>query len=365
MKVALVHDFLIKIGGAERVLQALTEMYPEAPIYTLLYDEKAVGDLFPQEKVHASWLQRMPRSLRSRHKYLFPMMPQATEQFNLGDYDLVISSSGAFSHGIVTNLNTKHICYCHSPMRYAWDWTHEYVKEMGGGALKKIMVRKLLKSVRQWDFLASERVDRYVANSEHVQKRIKKFYRKGSDVVYPPVDLKRFKKSTKAADYFLIVSRLSPYKRIDLAVELFNKVGRSLVIIGEGSHLEHLKRIAGPTVELLGNQPDEVVADYMQNARGVIFPGEDDFGIVPVEAMACGKPVVAFGKGGALETVVPGKTGEFFYEPTIESLENAIGRLLANYNNYKPAAIRKRAEEFTAEKFKRKFKKVVKEVMAE
>ncbi len=362
MKVALVHDFLIKKGGAERVLMSLSKMYPKAPIYTLLYDKERVGEFFPKDKVRTSWLQNLPKFVRKRQRYLAGMMPGAVEQFDLSGFDLVISSSGAFSHGIVTNLGTKHVCYCHSPMRYAWDWTHEYMNELGGGAIKKAFAKGLVSKLRQWDYLASDRVDQYIANSEHVKKRIQKYYRKDAEVVYPPVDISRFKVSKQVGDYFLIVSRLSAYKRIDLAVELFNKVGRPLVVIGDGAHRGYLERIAGPTVEIVGELYDDEVTEYMQNCRGLIFPGEDDFGITPVEAMACGKPVVAFGKGGALETVVAGETGEFFYEPTVESLEDAVGRLMADYGKYKPKKIRKRAEEFSEERFKKGVKKILKKL---
>jgi len=363
MKVALVHDYLLKVGGAERVLKTLSEMYPDAPIYTLLYDEKRIGDYFDKKRIKVSSLQNLPKFLRNRHRYLLPFMPQAIEGFDLGEVDLILSSSGAFSHGVVSNVKAKHISYCHSPMRFAWDWTHEYMRELDAGILKKFMARRIIRNLRQWDFLASKRVDKYIANSDHVRKRINKYYRKGAEIVYPPVNISRFKVSNKCADYFLIVSRLSPYKRVDLAVELFNKVQRKLVVIGDGSHLAHLQRIAGPTVEMMGAQNDEVVTKYLENCRGVIFPGEDDFGIFPVEAMACGKPVIAFGKGGALETVIPGKTGEFFYDATVDSLEDALGRVMADYGRYKPEFCRKQAERFSEAKFKKNIKKVVKEIL--
>lgn len=366
MKIALVHDFLIKKGGAERVLKELVKMYPEAPIYTLLYDQEKIGDWFEPTKVRTSWLQKMPKFLRKRPQLLVNWMPQAIEQFDFTGYDLVISSSGAFSHGIITNLDTKHICYCHSPMRYAWDWTHQYVKEMSGGFLMKSLARRTINKLRQWDFLASRRVGKYIANSENIQDRIKKFYRRESTVVYPPVEIEKFKvRKKKPQDFFLIVSRLSPYKRIDLAVELFNKVRRNLVVIGTGKQLQHLRDIAGPTVEIMGYQDDPTTLKFLQECRGVIFPGEDDFGIVPIEAMACGKPVIAYAKGGALETVIAGKTGEFFGEATVESLENALGRMLMNYEKYKPSIIRKQAEKFTVEKFAKNFKKEVKKFLKE
>lgn len=352
MKVALVHDFLTKLGGAERVLKIFADLYPEAPIYTLLYDEKKCGSVFPKERVRTSFLQKMPGVLRRRQKYLFPLMPRAIESLNLSEFDLVLSSSGAYSHGVLTASHAKHICYCHSPMRYAWDYTHEYIQEQRVGGLKSWATKRMLSNVRFWDQVAADRTDFYIANSDHVRKRIKKYYRQNADVLYPPVDTKRFRVGKSNEDFFLIVSTLTPYKKIELAVQLFNKVGKRLVIIGDGTHLEFLRTIAGPTVDVLGPKDDATVAEYMQNCRGFIMCGEEDFGIAPVEAIACGKPVLAYAKGGVLETVIPGVTGEFFYEPTIEAMEDGLGRLIINEPNFKPMTIRKHANQFGEEAFR-------------
>lgn len=364
MKVALVHDFLTKLGGAERVLRMFADLYPEAPIYTLLYDEKKCGSVFPKERVRTSFLQKMPGVLRRRQKFLFPLMPRAIESIDLSEFDLVLSSSGAYSHGVLTSSSAKHICYCHSPMRYAWDYTHEYVQEQRMGGLKAWATKRLLSNVRFWDQIAADRTDFYIANSDHVRKRIKKYYRVNSDVLYPPVDTKRFRVGKSNEDYFLIVSTLTPYKKIELAVQLFNKIDKRLVIIGDGPHFEFLKTIAGPTVDVLGSKDDATVAEYMQNCRGFIMCGEEDFGIAPVEAMACGKPVLAYAKGGVLETVIPGVTGEFFYEPTIESMEDGLGRLIINEPNYKPLTIRKHANLFGEEAFIEGIKSLVKKYTA-
>jgi glycosyltransferase involved in cell wall biosynthesis len=363
MKVALVHDLLVKLGGAERVLKVLSDLYPQAPIYTLFYDEKKVGRVFPKQRVRTSGFHKLPKFLQTRRKYLFPWMPRMVEQFDFSEFDLVISSSSAYAHGIVTDLHTKHISYCHSPMRYAWDWTHQYLKEQNASTAKRMAFRKLVNKVRVWDYFAADRVDQYLANSENVQGRITKYWRQDSEVLYPPVNVDRFKVTPKHNKYFLIVSTLTPYKNVELAVHLFNKVRKKLVIIGDGPDKERLKRIAGPHIDFLGFKPDEVVREYMQNCRAFIFPGEEDFGIAPVEAMACGKPVLALAKGGVTETVVPGVSGEFFSESTVGSMEDALARLLVNERKYDPNVIRQCAEQFSQAKFEAGVKRVVEKVM--
>lgn len=354
MKVAIVHDFLLKLGGAERVTKVLAEMFPKAPIYTLLYDEKTVGSVFPAERVRTSFLHNYPGFIRKRYKFLTNKMPRAVEEMNFDEYDLVISSSSAYTHGIVTSLNTKHLCYCHSPMRYAWDWTNEYRKENNIGSLKNLLYAPLMKYLREWDRLAADRPNAYIANSMNVKKRLQKYYDMPSEIIYPPVDVERFRAKTGHSGYFLIVSTLTPYKRIDLAVQLFNKIGRRLIIIGDGPQRDYLENIAADNVEFLGFKEDSVVKEYLENCRAFIFPGEEDFGITPVEAMACGKPVLAYGKGGATETVISGKTGEFFFEPNVESMEDGIARLMYNEKFYKPMTIRRHAAQFSREIFEKK-----------
>lgn len=359
MKVAIAHDFLLKLGGAERVVMELALMFPKAPIFTLLYDEKAVGKVFPKERIRTSFLQNYPKFIRKSHRLLTHKMPRAVEELDFSGYDLVISSSSAFMHGIIVPSQTKHICYCHSPMRYAWDWMNEYKKENGIKGLKAFLYAPLVKYLREWDAVAGDRPDLYIANSKNVQKRLKKYYKEESEVVYPPVDVERFKVGSSNSDYFLIVSTLTPYKKIDLAVQTFNKIGRRLVIIGDGPAKEYLMSIAGDNIDFLGFKDDETVADYMSNCRALIFPGEEDFGITPVEAMACGKPVLGYGKGGLTETVIPGKTGEFFYEPTVEAMEDGLARLMYNERFYKPLSIRRQTKEFTKELFQKNIKKIV------
>ena len=358
LNVALVHDFLIRLGGGERVLKTLSEMFPQAPIYTLLYDEAKVRHVFPREKVIPSKLQNLPEIIRKNHKYLLPLMARAIEEFDFSKFDLVISSSGAFAHGIITPSKTQHICYSHSPMRFAWDWTHEYMEEQRAGRIKRFLAAKIMKKIRMWDCLAGARPDRIVANSINVQRRIQKYYRRDSTVVYPPVDLSRFKTSKSGEDFFLIVSNLSPFKKIDLAIQLFNKIRKRLVIIGDGAQMEYLKNISGDTIDFLGYKDDEATAEYMKNCRALIFPGEEDFGITPVEAMACGKPVLAYGVGGVKESVVAGVTGEFFAEPTVASMEDGLGRLIKNELSYSPTACHNQARKFSKEIFEDKMKKV-------
>ncbi len=359
LKIALVHDFLIKLGGAERVLKVLADMYPEAPIYTLLYDEQKVGEIFPKDRMRFSSLQRLPRWLRSKQRYLLPSMPKAVEAMDFSSYDIVLSSSSAFAHGIITNTNTKHYCYCHSPMRYAWDWTHEYLKENRMGKVKKTAARLLLNKIRMWDQIAGDRPDQYIANSKTVQRRIKKYYRKDADIIYPPVSIERFNPRKKKENFFLIVSTITPYKKIELAVNLFNKLGKELVIIGDGPQRNYLQSIAAPNIHFLGFKSDKEIAEYYRNARAFIFPGEEDFGITPVEAMASGTPVLAYGKGGVTETVVSGVTGEFFSQPTVQSMEQGLARLLINEKKYQMKKMTEQANLFSKDRFIKELRKKI------
>lgn len=359
MKVAIVTDFLLKLGGAERVTKAILDMYPAADIFTLLYDEKVCGKVFPREKVKESSLAKLPEFLRKRYKYFFPLLPNAVEKFDLTGYDLVISSSSAYAHGVITDLDTTHIVYCHSPMRYAWDYAHKYLDEQNLNFINRGVGGYFMKKIREWDFLASKRPDFYIANSTHVARRVQKYYRREATVIYPPVEITRFKTQKYHEDFFLIVSTLTPYKKIDHAIRLFNKVNKKLVIIGDGPARGALETLAGENIDFLGFRSDKEVAEYLENCQALIFPGEEDFGITPIEAMACGKPVLAYRKGGLLESVVEGETGEFFDEHTVPSMEDALGRLLLNYKFYDHKKIRKHAEKFSEDRFKKEFEKFV------
>ncbi len=357
MKIALVHEMLVKLGGAERVLKVFSDIFPNSSIYTLVCDDKKTSDWFGDNKIKTSKLQKIYKRF-GKLKFLLPKMSGAIEEFDFSDYNLVISSSSAFAHGIKTNGNTKHICYCHSPMRYAWDYTHEYTKNYS--PIKKLLVANILKKIRMWDYKVSDRADLIIANSKHVQKRIKKYWRKDCDVIYPPVNVKKFNANPNHEDYFLIVSALTEFKKIDLAIHAFNKIGRKLVIIGNGGQRKYLESIANDNIEFLGFKDDDVVKEYMENCRAFIFPGEEDFGITPVEAMAAGKPVLAYGYGGVLETVQAGTSGEFFYKPTSDSLIDGLARLLANEDKYDYKEIRKIADGFDEEVFKRKIMNMIK-----
>lgn len=356
MKIALVHEMLVKLGGAERVVRKLLDMYPKSPVYTLFHDKKATNEWFKKAKVHPSYLQRYYEIVKSP-KWLLSKMSRAIEQFDLRKFDAVISSSSAFAHGIKTD-EVKHLCYCHSPMRYAWDYTHQYTKKMS--APMRFATANLLTDIRIWDFRTASRPHKIVANSKHVQRRIAKYWRQDSEVIYPPVNVKAFEPTAEHEDYFLIVSALTPFKKIDLAVNAFNKVGRKLVIIGDGVQRKMLESMAKPNIEFLGRKPDPVVSEYMQNCRALVFPGEEDFGITPVEAMAAGKPVLAYGVGGVLESVQAGKSGEFFSELTEESLLDGLLRLMMNEKHYDYKKIRKIAERFDESVFEEKIKKAIK-----
>lgn len=356
-KIAIVHEMLVKLGGAERVLETLMKIFSDADVFTLFYDEKKCGEVFPKEKVKTSFLQKYC-NWRIPYQLLIRKMPLAIESFDFSDYDLVISSSSAFAHGVVTNLETRHICYCHSPMRYVWDYTNEYKKEKGG-KVKQFLISWLFYGIRIWDQVAASRVDKYLANSRNCQNRIKKYYRTGSQVILPPVDIQRFQVTNKHNNNYLIISTLAAYKRIDVAVQAFNKLGEKLVIIGDGAERKNLEKIADKNIEFLGRKSDEEVTEYLQNCKALIFPGEEDFGITPVEAMACGKPVLGYGKGGLLETVVAGETGEFFDELSYESLIQGFERLNQNFAKYDAMKIREQAERFSEERFRKAILEVV------
>jgi len=397
-KIALVHDYLTCFGGAERVLRSLHGLYPEAPIYVLLYDESKMKKYFPKAKIRPSFLDKFPKFIRKRKKYLLPLLPTAAETFNLRDYDIVISSCSSFVKGIITKPKTVHICYCHAPTRFLWDWRFNYLEENKIGKFKKLFLVPLLHYLRMWDRSAAERVDYFIANSQNTADKIKKFYGRESKVIYPPAVYGKSKiksplsgggwgwvslvenppptppkrgiatpspslaRRGKLKNYFLIVSRLSPYKKIDLAVEAFNKLELPLYIIGEGSDRKRLEEIAEKNIKFLGFQAEDKLAEYYQNCQALIFPGEDDFGMTIVEAMAAGKPALAFRKGGALEIVKEGETGEFFDYPIPELLADGIRRLRKNMESYDAGEIRLQAEKFSRERFEREMELFINEL---
>lgn len=348
LKIAIVCDWLTDFAGAERVILQMHELFPRAPIYTSLYDKKKCK-AFAKATVHESFLAKIPFA-RKMHRLLFPLMPRAFESFDLDEYDIVLSSSHAASKGVITRPETLHISYCHSPTRYLWDHSHEYQKNFKKFSPFQFLYTPVLHRIRLWDRAASERVDHFIANSNYIAKRISKYYRRDAEVIHPPVDLNQFKPGKDKQDYFLAIGRLIPYKRFDLAVQAANKMGFKLKIVGNGPELNALKKMAGETVEFLGHvSADELLQAY-QGAKALIFPQLEDFGIVPLEAMACGTPVIAYGEGGATETVVDGKTGLFFRSQTVESLTEAIERF--NKKAWDHEKIAEHVDRFTSGKFK-------------
>lgn len=351
LKVAIVHDWLTNMGGAEQVVMVLLEMFPDATVFTSLLNRENVDPQILSADIRTSFLQRLPKKLR-RHQRLLPFMPLAFEQFNLNGYDLVISSSSSCAKGIITGVNTLHVCYCYTPMRYAWDFYHEYIGTLNG--LKKSFAEIFMSYIRIWDRLSADRVDGFIAISNHIKKRIKKHYAQTSQVIYPPVWTSRFRDAKCAKeDFYLVVSRLVPYKRIDLAIHACNELGKNLIVIGSGQEFSNLKRMAGPTVKLLGRQPDQVVNEYIGRAKAFLFPGEEDFGITMVEAISSACPVIAFGRGGATDIVLHNVTGILFEEQTVDSLKNAIK--LFEQTSFDVSKLLEHSKKFDKVIFKEKF----------
>lgn len=362
MKIALVHDYLVQDGGAERVLQAFQEIWPDAPIFALLHDPAAMGSHFRGKNIRTSFLQRVPFALK-RYKWFMPLMPAATEHHNLTGFDVVLSSTSAFAKGIITRPDTLHLCYCHTPTRYLWSDTHSYVNEQGLPSLVRRAMPLLLSQIRVWDHQAAERVDRFIANSETVSRRIRKYYQRGSDVIHPPVETARFRIAPTLGNYYLAGGRLVAYKRFDVVVQAFNKLGISLKIFGEGPELARLRAMAGPNVQFVGKVGERVKADLYAGALAYLHPQEEDFGITAVEAMAAGRPVIAYRRGGATETMVEGVTGAFIEDQSWEELANQIIRF--EPKSYDPAAIREHAMAFDTEIFKERIRAYVESAYAE
>lgn len=353
MRVAITTDWLNSFGGAERVLIQLHRMFPEAPIFTSVYDPTGLPPEMQGWDVRPSFLQRIPFAKR-RHQWLLPLMPLAFEQFDLREYDLVLTTSSACAKGVITRPETLNICFCHTPTRYLWDLYHDYV----GGRRAAPLIAPVAHWLRMWDRLAADRVDHFVANSRQTAARIARHYRRESEVVHPPVDVERFAPDGREPDdFYLVVSRLVEYKRIDLAVEACNRLGRRLVVVGDGPGMAGLRRLAGPTVEFRGKLPDAEVAALYARCRAFLFPGHEDFGIAPVEVQAAGRPVVAYGRGGAEETVIDGATGVLFDEQSVESLCAAMLRL--EQGRFVPADCRRNAERFASEHFRRRMEEII------
>ena len=359
MKIALVHDFLNQLGGAEKVLQAFHELYPEAPVFTMIYDEAATNGVFKDWKIKTSYLQTLPFGIK-KYKYYLLLMPSAIESFNFDDYDVILSSSSAYAKGAVVRPNSLSICYCHTPTRYLWSDTHTYVQELGQGKLFKKFLPIPLNYLRIWDKTAADRVDKFIANSSFVSKRIKKYYNKESKVIYPPVETEKFKISSEIDKYFLVISRLRPYKKVELVMQAFYKLGIPLKIIGVGSEKqdrERVKKFLKPNIELLGYVSEEDKIKYLSHCQALVHPQEEDFGITAVEAMASGRPVIAYKSGGALETVIEGETGKFFEEQNWECLADAVIKFKSA--DFNPEEIRKHSLKFSEENFKKEVEEFV------
>ncbi|PSR34401.1 MAG: glycosyltransferase family 4 protein [Sulfobacillus benefaciens] len=360
MRVALVHDWLINMGGAERVLEELARMFPEAPIYVGVVDPTRLSPLLRTRQIIPSLVQRWPFAIRWYNRYL-PLLAYGFEQFDLSSYDLVISSSAAVAKGVVTRAETCHISYVHTPMRYAWDLYHEYHTREAKGLTRKFM-GPVFHYLRLWDRVSTDRVDVLVANSSTVAQRIQKHYRRSAVVVHPPVSIDQFRIADHVDDYYLVLSRLVSYKRFDLAVEAANRLGRRLIVAGSGPELPHLKRIAKGSVQFVGSVNETKRAELMAHARALLFPGEEDFGIAPVESQAAGRPVIAYGRGGVQDTVIPEQTGILFSEQTVDALIEAM--LRAEAMVWDSDAIRRNALRFGPEAFRRDFQRLVAQAMA-
>ena len=355
MRVAIIHDNLIQFGGAERVLAALLDIFPNAPVYTLLYDKERAGIEIDERRVRTSFLQRIPGARRNHH--FFPLlMPMAMEQFDLHEFDVVFSATHSYAKGVITGLNTLHISYCFTPTRYVWDDCHRYVRDFSRLALSLRLAPLGLSYIRLWDYFASQRVDSYLTLSDFVAARISKYYGRSAQVIAPPVDVERFAMTRASKGYYLVVSRLVPYKRTELAIEACERLGRPLKIAGTGPEIDRLRDRAGlpagqagVTTEFLGFVPDDELPGVYAGARALLFPQEEDFGITPLEAAAAGVPTIAYASGGALETIVDGETGVFFQQQSADALANAI--VAFEKAEFDSARIRQHAEAFSGSRF--------------
>jgi glycosyltransferase involved in cell wall biosynthesis len=355
MKVALVHDYLAQDGGAERVLEAFHELWPEAPIFVLFHDKNRITR-FKEADIRESFLSHIPGA-RKRYQWLLPLMPLANEKHNLHEFDIVLSSTSAFAKGVLTRPETVHISYCHTPTRYLWTDTHEYIADLKYNWLVKAFLPRLIHRMRLWDKMSADRVDYFIANSDTVRQRIAKYYRRESDIIYPPVDVSSFHISKNIDKYFVTGGRLVPYKRMDLVIQVFNRLQLPLKIFGDGPELENLRHMARDNIEFLGRISDDVKADILARAQAFIHPQIEDFGLTPIEAMASGRPVIAYAAGGVLESVRPGVNGVFFHDQSWESLLDTI--LNFDGSAWDPVAIRATSERFSRESFKKNIRQYV------
>ncbi len=357
LKLAIVCDWLTNFGGAEKVILALHQLFPHAPIYTSVYNAARMAG-FENADVRTSCLQHFPYA-KTRHQLYLPFYPQVFERMDLSAYDIVISSSHSCAKGIITKPETLHICYCHTPMRYAWEDSLNYISDYEMNSIFKKFAKFYIHKIRMWDRLSADRVDCFIANSHYVQQRIYKYYRRPASVIHPFVDTRNYTVGENREKYFLAVGRLTPYKKFDLIIETFNQLGLPIKIAGSGIAYRKLRQMAKGNIEFLGYVPDDKLKELYSGARGLIFPQVEDFGIIPLEAMASGCPVIAFGKGGAVETVIDGKTGILFNSQTVESLRHAVYKF--HDTNFKYHLIRKHAENFDRDIFNGKILEFINE----
>lgn len=355
MKIAIAHDYLIQMGGAERVVEVFHHMYPDAPIYTTVFNGSRLTDKLKDADIRASWLQKIP-GVKANFKGVLPLYPMAIRDLDFSGFDIVLSSSSAFMKSIKVPESTFHLCYCHTPMRFAWDYDTYMERESNSGLFKR-MLRVYMEQLKTWDQRTSKNVNQFVANSSVVKSRIRNYYHRDADVIYPPINTARFTSSQSIGDYYLIVSRLVSYKRIDLAVEAFSRNGLKLYIVGDGPDRKRLEGMAKDNVSFLGRLPDEEVNGLMSQCRALIFPGEEDFGITPLEANAAGRPVIAYQAGGALDTIVPNVNGMFFARQEVEDLQEAIRS--TESHAWDVAGIMNHASKFDEKTFMFQFKQYV------
>lgn len=363
MKIALVHDFITQLGGAEKTLAVLHEIWPDAPVYTLFYDHKKQEKYFKGWDIRVSPIQNLPFGV-NKYRWYLPLMPAAVERFNLSDFDLVISDCSAYAKGVLTKPNTLHLSYIYTPTRYLWSDTYQYMDSLKGAekVVSKI-VAPILSNLRVWDRLASQRPDHLIAISDFIAKRIKHYYQRESKIIFPPVEVDQFRISDQIEDYYLIISRLAPYKKVDLAIQAFNELKLPLKIIGTGPDLKHLKKMAGPQIEFLGWVSEEQKIKYLSNCKAFIHPQEEDFGITAVESMASGRPVIAYQAGGAKETMIENQTGVFFKDQNWECLAEAVIKF--DSNQFNPDQIKEHAQKFSKANFKKQIQEFVQEKLDE
>ena len=362
MRIAIVHYWFVGMRGGEKVIEALCRLYPDADIFTHVYRPGAVSPEIKKHRITTSFIGRLPRPEKFYKSYL-PLMPMALENLDLRGYDLIISSESGPSKGIIPPAESMHICYCHSPMRYVWNMYQDYWERSGW--FTRMMMPPIMHYIRNWDAISALRVHHFVANSKTVARRLQTYYRRDSQVIFPPVDTGAFELAPRSelGDYYLMVGELVAYKRPDLAVQAFNQTGRKLVVIGSGEMLGKIREMAGPTISVLGSQPFSVLREHYARCKALVFPGEEDFGIVPVEAMASGRPVIAYGRGGATETVIADQTGIFFEEQSVQAIIEAIERL--ERMDIDPAAITAHAHGFGQHVFADRMKAFVDRCLSE